>query len=94
MLGVNERNLSVAHRPAPRALALKDRAGNIVIIPADNADRHAVALDRYPVLSLGFVRIVFQDHTVENAFKCGQIGLHVLNRPVRIDRIALLHAIE
>ena len=46
-----------------------DRAGNIVIIPADNADRHTVALDRYPVLGLGFVRIVFQDHTVSNEIK-------------------------
>ena len=67
MLRIDVGYFCFADGTAACALALEDRSRNFAIVAADNANRYAMRCERDFVLHLRFVRVVFQNHTIEDA---------------------------
>ena len=94
MLRVHVVHLRRSDRPASGALALEDRLGDGLVVAAHDAYRDAVRRQGDAVLLLRLVRVVFEDHAVEDAVELREVRLDVRYGPVGVDCIALDHAIQ
>ena len=80
--------------PASTAFAFEYRAGNVRILAAHDAHGNGMRVELNLVLSLLLVRVVLENHDVENAVEFGKVRLDVCHCPVRIDGVGLNHTVE